>query len=150
MDFAQAFKIANSIALVSWILLAVLPRHDWLLRGLRYGIISGFAIVYSVVVARFFFQIEDGGFNTLQQVKNLMAADAGAFAGWVHYLAFDLFVGLWIAETADRLRLHRVLQIPILLGTFMFGPFGLLLFYCVHGLMRWRSGEVSSSEKPSN
>ena len=81
MDFSQAFKIANTAALLSWILLALMPRHDWLLRWLRYGIITAFAIVYTLVVAMYFFKIEDGGFNTLQQVKNLMAADAGAFAG---------------------------------------------------------------------
>ncbi len=131
MDFAQAFKIANTVALLSWILLALMPRYGWLLRWLRYGIISGFAVVYVSVVAVHFFKIEGGGFNTLQEVKNLMAADAGAFAGWVHYLAFDLFVGLWVAENADRLKLHRIFQIPILFATFMFGPLGLLMFYCV-------------------
>ena len=139
MDFSQAFKIANTVALLSWILLALMPRHDWLLRWLRYGIITAFAIVYTLVVAMFFFKIEDGGFNTLQQVKNLMAADAGAFAGWVHYLAFDLFVGLWIAENADRMKIHRLLQLPILFATFMFGPLGLLIFYCVQAIMRDRN-----------
>ena len=136
MDFSQAFKIANTVALVSWILLAVMPRYEWLLKWLRYGIISGFAVVYTVVVALYFFKIEGGGFNTLQEVKNLMAADAGAFAGWVHYLAFDLFVGLWVAENADRLGIHRILQIPILFATFMFGPLGLLTFYCVDTIVR--------------
>jgi len=137
MDFPQAFKIANTVALLSWILLALMPRYDWLLRWLRYGIISGFAIVYTSVVAIYFFKIEGGGFSTLQEVKNLMAADAGAFAGWVHYLAFDLFVGLWVAENSDRIGVHRILQIPILFATFMFGPVGLLTFYCVDCGMGW-------------
>jgi hypothetical protein len=141
MDFAQAFGIANTLALVSWILLAILPRYSGLLAGLRYGVISVFAVVYTCVVAMFFMSIEGGGFNTLQEVKNLMAADAGAFAGWVHYLAFDLFIGLWIAENADRLKLHRLLQVPILFATFMFGPFGLLLFYGVHFLLKQRAGK---------
>jgi Domain of unknown function (DUF4281) len=146
MDFAQAFGIANTLALVSWILLAILPRYSGLLAGLRYGVISVFAVVYTCVVAMFFMSIEGGGFNTLQEVKNLMAADAGAFAGWVHYLAFDLFIGLWIAENADRLKLHRLLQVPILFATFMFGPFGLLLFYGVHFLLKQRAGKrVESS-----
>ncbi len=141
MDFSQAFRIANTVALLSWILLALMPRYGWLLRWLRYGIIGGFAIVYTGVVALYFFKIEGGGFTTLQEVKNLMAADAGAFAGWVHYLAFDLFVGLWVAENLDRIGLHRVLQIPILFATFMFGPVGLLTFYCVDGGLRWFSGK---------
>lgn len=147
MDFSQAFKIANTVALLSWILLAAFPRKAWLLQSLRYGVISVFAIVYSIVVAMFFFKIEGGGFNTLQEVKNLMAADAGAFAGWVHYLAFDLFIGLWIAENADRLKLHRLLQLPILFATFMFGPLGLLIFYCVSAAMRGRDTDPKSGDQ---
>lgn len=145
MNFAQAFSIANAVALLCWILLLLLPRYPILLAVLRYGIISAFAVVYTGVVAFFFFRIEGGGFNTLQEVKNLMAADAGAFAGWVHYLAFDLFVGLWIAENADRIKLHRVLQIPILFATFMFGPLGLLSFYCIDACFKQIGGKKVES-----
>ncbi len=145
MDFSQAFKIANAVALLGWILLIFLPRYPLLVSGLRYGLISVFAVVYAAVVAAFFFRIEGGGFNTLQEVKNLMAADAGAFAGWIHYLAFDLFVGLWVAENGDRIKLHRVLQFPILFATFMFGPLGLLLFYCAAAFIGQRGKKVEST-----
>ena len=50
-------------------------------------------------------------------------------AGWVHYLAFDLFIGTWIAVEAVKRGWNRLLQAPILVATFMFGPVGLLLFY---------------------
>jgi len=56
-------------------------------------------------------------------------ADGGLVAGWIHYLAFDLFVGLWIATEADKAGISRWLQAPILVATFMFGPIGLLLFF---------------------
>jgi hypothetical protein len=56
-----------------------------------------------------------------------------ALAGWVHYLAFDLLIGSWIAREADKLGLSRVIQAPILLATFMFGPLGYLLFRMVQG-----------------
>ena len=46
----------------------------------------------------------------------------------MHYLAFDLFVGLWIAGRADEIGMSRWLQAPILFTTFMFGPAGLLIF----------------------
>jgi hypothetical protein len=49
-------------------------------------------------------------------------------AGWVHYLAFDLFIGGWIAVEADKVGLNRLFQAPILVATFMFGPVGLALF----------------------
>jgi hypothetical protein len=36
-------------------------------------------------------------------------------AGWVHYLAFDLFVGAVMAARMDRAGVGRLVQAPILL-----------------------------------
>ena len=55
--------------------------------------------------------------------------NAGVTIGWTHYLAFDLFIGTWIAVEADKRGYNRLLQAPMLVATFMFGPLGLLLFY---------------------
>jgi hypothetical protein len=48
--------------------------------------------------------------------------------GWTHYLAFDLFTGLWIARDADNKGFSRVAQVPILFATLMAGPVGLLIW----------------------
>ncbi|MCZ8170432.1 MAG: DUF4281 domain-containing protein, partial [Brevundimonas sp.] len=48
-----------------------------------------------------------------------------------HYLAFDLFVGLWIARDADAKGFGRVIQLPFLFFTLMAGPVGLLLWLIV-------------------
>ena len=61
-------------------------------------------------------------------MQRLFAVPEVALAGWIHYLAFDLFVGLWIAQRADAMGLSRWLQAPVLVVTFMFGPIGLMLF----------------------
>ncbi len=135
MDFAAAFKIVNTLALLCWVVLLLMPRPEWLIKSLRFGVITLFAILYACVVLAYFGSIEGGGFDTLKGVQVLLGSDAGAFAGWVHYLAFDLFIGLWIAQTADQMRVHRVVQVPILIATFMLGPLGLLLFYLLLG---WR------------
>jgi len=50
-------------------------------------------------------------------------------AGWVHYLAFDLFVGSWISIQADKIGISRLLQAPILVATFLFGPLGFVIFW---------------------
>jgi hypothetical protein len=57
--------------------------------------------------------------------------DAGIVVGWTHYLAFDLFVGLWIARDADAKGFSRLVQAPILLLTFLAGPFGLVLWLAI-------------------
>ena len=47
---------------------------------------------------------------------------------WSHYLVFDLFVGAWIARDAQRLEIAHWQTIPCMLGSFLFGPVGLLLY----------------------
>ena len=51
-----------------------------------------------------------------------------ALAGWIHYLAFDLFVGAWEVRTARREGIAFLLVLPCLALTFLFGPAGFLAF----------------------
>lgn len=46
----------------------------------------------------------EGGFGSLDEVRALFAVPGLLVAGWVHYLAFDLFVGVWIASCSPQLR----------------------------------------------
>jgi hypothetical protein len=73
----------------------------------------------------------DGGFGSIVDLRTLFDNDLVLLAGWVHYLAFDLFVGAWIAEKADAIGLSRLIQAPILMATYMFGPIGLVLFLSI-------------------
>ena len=109
----------------------MLPRLTLLLRVIRWGIIGSLSLTYAVIVSVWFSRVEGGGYFTLDAVQLLTTSPQVAVAGWVHYPAFDLFVGLWIAERADAMGIGRLVQAPILLTTFMFGPVGLLLFYAV-------------------
>lgn len=129
MTFATLFSLANTAALGGWLLLVFLPRWRKLIGVLRFGLIFGLALTYTVLVFVYFFRIEGAGFGSIAQVRAIFMSDAGLVAGWIHYLAFDLFVGIWIAVEADKRGYHRLLQAPILAATFLFGPFGLLLFY---------------------
>jgi hypothetical protein len=61
----------------------------------------------------------------------LFMSDGGIVLGWTHYLAFDLFVGLWISRDADAKGFNRLVQTPILLATLMAGPIGLLLWLII-------------------
>jgi hypothetical protein len=131
MDWDALFGAASSSALVAWAALILLPRWPVLVRMLRYGLLTGLALLYVTLIFGYFFGVEGGGFNSITQVRALFASDPVLVAGWVHYLAFDLFVGLWIASQADAIGFNRFLQAPILAATFMFGPLGLLLFYAV-------------------
>lgn len=131
MDWAVVFKIANLMALTSWVVLIFLPRRWELIQIVpRYVVPLLLSVAYAALVLVYFAQA-DGGFDSLENVKKLFGSDAMVLAGWLHYLAFDLFVGCWIAREADGLGLHRVLQAPVLFLTFMFGPVGYLVFMAV-------------------
>jgi hypothetical protein len=128
MSFDQGFSIANTAAMAGWLVLFLLPRRPALVAALRYGLIGALSVAYAVLIMVFFFRVEGGGFNTIGEVRALFMTDGGLLAGWIHYLAFDLFVGMWIAGEADRIGMSRLLQVPILIATFMFGPIGLLIY----------------------
>lgn len=123
------FRIANLMALLSWIALILLPRWPMMVAGIRYGVIGAFAVVYTALIMVFLFRVEGGGFGSIAGLRALFASDPVLVAGWIHYLTFDLFVGLWIIGRSAGIGLSRLLQAPILVATFLFGPLGLLLFY---------------------
>ena len=122
------FSVANTTALVSWVVLILLPRALVLRRLVQVLAVGGLCVAYAVLVQLFFFSVQGGGFSTLAAVQRLFEVPEVALAGWIHYLAFDLFVGLWIAQRADAMGLSRWLQAPLLVVTFMFGPIGLMVF----------------------
>ena len=77
-----------------------------------------------------------GGFGTLASVKTLFGVDGLLLAGWIHYLAFDLFVGGWIVRDSQDHEISHVLVVPCLFFTLMTGPFGLLIYLGVRHTKR--------------
>jgi hypothetical protein len=129
MNADTVFSLASSTAMVGWLLLILAPRWGALIAFIRFGLIGALSLTYAVLVFVYFFRIESGGFGSIAEVRALFMDDPVLVAGWVHYLAFDLFIGTWIAVEADKRGWNQLLQAPILVATFMFGPVGLLVFY---------------------
>ena len=128
----QWFAIAGQAAMAGWVVLIFLPRRWPLLLALpRFVIPFAISLIYAGFAMSHIFTVEGGGFGSLDQVAALFSSREMLLAGWVHYLAFDLFIGGWIAVEADKIGLNRVVQAPILLATFMLGPVGLALFLVI-------------------
>lgn len=124
----QLFAWASQAALLGWVILVFLPRRIKALFFIpQYLIPFGLALLYAGLMLTYFFA-SDGGYGSIKAVRALFADDHVLLAGWVHYLAFDLFIGAWIARQADQIGMPRLIQAVILLATFMFGPMGLVLF----------------------
>jgi Domain of unknown function (DUF4281) len=128
MSPEQIFTIANAIAALSWLLLAVLPRRRWVTDTVTGKAVPAlFAVLYIPIVATTFGRAE-GGFSTLDGVASLFTNPWMLLAGWVHYLAFDLLIGTWEARDAPERGIPHLLVVPCLFLTFMFGPAGWLLY----------------------
>ena len=131
IDWALAFNVVNLLALIAWAALILLPRWPALLSGVLYLGVGLLCLIYAgglIGVVSGIIPNPDGGgadFTTIAGVRAIFASDAGVTIGWTHYLAFDLFVGLWIARDADAKGVSRLIQAPVLLATFMAGPLGL-------------------------
>ncbi len=135
---AALFAAANAAALAAWLLLAgtlFVPRlrsRGWRVTGLVAPTL--FAVAYVVALGVALRGGAAGGFGSIAEVRALFADDRALLAGWVHYLAFDLFVGTWIAREGVRRGLPRLLVLPCLALTFLAGPVGLLAFVALHAL----------------
>jgi predicted ferric reductase len=121
-----AFQLANPLAMAGWLLLLVAPRARWT-APLVTGVVMPalFALAYGALLASQLGVLE-GGFGSLDEVARLFENRWALLAGWLHYLAFDLFVGSWEVRDANRNGVHRGLVAPCLVLTFLLGPVGLL------------------------
>ncbi len=136
MSPQQVFSIANLLALVSWIMLAVLPGRPWVTKVVTTKLVPGlFAILYTAIALPLFWGTP-GGFSTLANVGTLFSNPWLLLAGWVHYLAFDLLIGSWELEDSRELGIPHLIVVPCLLLTFMFGPAGWLLYRIVRSVRR--------------
>jgi hypothetical protein len=122
------FATANLMAVAGWLLLIVAPRNRWATQTAGTIIPITLAAVYLVLLA-INWGGSRGGFSSLQDVAELFSNPWLLLAGWVHYLAFDLFVGTWEVRDSFENGLPRLLVVPCLLLTFLFGPLGFLAYH---------------------
>lgn len=130
MTPSDVFSYAGMLVMPMWILLIFLPKWRVTQFLINYKVVPlALSIVYTVYIIKGILIL--GGmmdFGSLQSVMSLFTEENAVLAGWVHYLAFDLLIGMWMIQQNKDVGIHQVLMAPCLLGTFMFGPLGFLLF----------------------
>jgi hypothetical protein len=129
------FSIANAIVMVGWLALLLAPlRRDSLILVARIAA-AAVATIYLLLIARGLAAgpglPEGAGFSTLDGVVALLSRREAILGGWVHFLAFDLFVASWQAEDAPRAGVPHWLLVPCLALTLFAGPAGLLLYLLI-------------------
>jgi hypothetical protein len=140
MPWGGLFAFVHVVALAGWALLFLAPRGPRVAAYVLYLCVGLLCLTYTVMFGNQFSLIVTGDFLSIEGLKSLFASDAGIVIGWTHYLAFDLFIGQWIAKDADHKGFSRIAQAPILLLTMLAGPIGLLLWLVV----RERRARVSA------
>ena len=130
MDPEQIFSMAGLVAAVGWLLMILMPRNR--IAMLTGGIVIPLllSVDYLVLIA-LYFRGAEGGFGSLADVATLFQKRELLLAGWIHYLAFDLFIGGWEIRDSQRLGIPHLLVIPSLVMTFMLGPIGLLFYFAI-------------------
>ncbi len=140
MTPSEIFSMANMTVMPMWLLLIALPKWKITRFLIDYKVVPLLlAILYIVFIGR---AIQIGGwmdFGSLNSVMTLFTEENAVLAGWIHYLAFDLLIGMWMVNQNAKLKIHRLLMVPCLLGTFMFGPVGFALFIILKTIKKQRS-----------
>ncbi len=132
MSADEIFKLCNTIALVSWLILIIAtPFWKHTNKFLVGIIITLFCIVYAWLIFSNFHADDFEKFSTLDGVVSLFANKTVVVGGWVHYLAFDLMTGIWITHNAKQHSIKHWITVPSLVFTFMLGPVGLLIYLLI-------------------
>lgn len=135
------FSFANLTAMAGWVALLASPFIPRVSDAIASTVIPLLlAVAYAGLVLAFWAGAQ-GGFDTLANVGLLFQTREMLLAGWLHYLAFDLFVGAWVARTARVEGVSFFLVVPCLALTFLFGPVGFLLFSAIRAV-RLRSASA--------
>lgn len=132
-SWEAAFLAANTAAFWGWVILLFAPRGiAWLHAIPKYLLPLAVSAAYAAILASQIGSLNAGaGYMSLDGLRALASADAVLVAGWMHVVAFDLFIGAWAAERMDAACFSRLIQVPILLAIFMTGPLGFLIAWAV-------------------
>ncbi len=118
------FTLCSNAILPGWLLLVFAPKWKW-----TTGFITSFLIpcmLGVVYIGLFISQAnvmpQGGGFGSPQELALSFSNPYLLTAGWIHYLAFDLFVGTCYVTDAQKQGLNHWLVVTCLVFTLMLGP----------------------------
>lgn len=136
------FSLSNLFVLPFWGLMIFAPGWRWTSKVMRSLLpIAGLGALYAVLLVS---QIGGAAGALLSPsaagIAALLGTPAGATVGWIHFLAFDLFVGRWAYLDSRERGLSAWLVSPILVFIFLAGPLGLLLYLAARWIAARQKG----------
>lgn len=132
MNAETIFSVSNLLVLPQWMLLMAAPQWKWTHKLSRSFLIPlMLAVTYIFLLITHFSEDKNGGFVSLAEVKHFFSNEYMLLGGWIHYLAFDLIVGSWIAKNGQECGIKHWLLVPCLFFTYMLGPAGFVLYQLI-------------------
>jgi Domain of unknown function (DUF4281) len=130
------FSLSSLSSIPFWLLMILAPRWTWTRKilGSPFVILPAAILYIALVFPNIASSFSTLANPTLETVQTLLGSSAGATITWVHFLAFDLFVGRWAYLDSLERDLNPFLMAPILFAILMFGPLGFASYLGVRAL----------------
>jgi Domain of unknown function (DUF4281) len=140
----QVFSISSLLVVPFWALMIFAPRWTWMRRIIGSPLISlPAALLYAVLVVPNMLSLLPALANPrLEGIAALLGSPQGATIAWVHFLAFDLFVGRWAYLDSLERGINVFVMAFVLALILMFGPLGFAVYLGVRALAGSRSSEA--------
>ena len=149
--FDTLFSLSNILTMPFWFLMILLPTWRWTERLMQsVWTVAPAALAYVILVLPGMLSLLPLLANPqLGTIAALLGTPAGATIGWIHFLAFDLFVGRWAYLDSRQRRLHPVLASITLFFILMFGPLGFMLYLITRSLFARQSNRMIATPASS-
>tara|TARA_B100000941_G_C28479850_1_gene541475 strand:+ start:378 stop:803 length:426 start_codon:yes stop_codon:yes gene_type:complete len=130
MIYETIFNIYNTGILIFWSIIIIFPKrlitqklieYPWVPLGIAFG------YIYFLTITENTFSVD---FSSLSSITDMFknSNPKGVAAGWLHYLAFDFWVGCWILKDSQKKGVKHTLIIFPMLTTFILGPVGIIIY----------------------
>ncbi|MFT6337826.1 MAG: hypothetical protein ACI86M_000824 [Saprospiraceae bacterium] len=110
MTPAEVFPIGGLSAMPMWALMILLPKWKITRFLIDYKVVPiVIAIIYAVYI---YLSISANGpmdFGSFDSVKELFTEDNAILAGWMHYICFDLLIGMWMVNKNREIKILKCL-----------------------------------------
>ena len=134
LTFENIYLIANLGILPFWLLLIIVPNHqftNFFVHSIIPPLLLATGYVYLSYNIFLDGKILDGFelYSGIDGLYSMFANEALLLIFWLHFLAISLFTGAWIVRDSKKYFIPKVVVIPSLILTYFTGPIGLVIYW---------------------
>ena len=133
MTYEIIFNIYNTGILIFWLFLLVFPKSKLTQKMTDFPwipLVIAFGYIYFLGTSDSIFSVDFSSLSALTEMFQ-NSNPRGVAAGWLHYLAFDFWVGCWILRDSQKKGVKHAFIIFPMFFTFMLGPVGVIIYTLV-------------------